>query len=223
MIRVMIALMLVSCAKNPRPVVSIADQERIRSDIDAFRRYALEPALIAPPTFDATEQQAESGALRVVAKLLPAESAAWNAWPDGTLRLFNNRVAHLFEVEIAGDGPIGWIPAGTTLELNDPETVLVAAPGPEVLLHDLVLLALQAEQQLLDSGLTERTRGAGAFRSAYLAPAGSDRLRGLIAFPLWAEDPAKQGPLSEKHVVAMRLTLAVVDRDGPRQVEIVYE
>ena len=165
----------------------------------------------------------KSGALEVAARLGRAESSTWNAWPDGTARLFNNRVAHLFDIEIVGDGPVGWMPSHTTLELNEPGAALPAAPGPETLLSDLLGLALKAERHLLDSELTERTRSAGAFRAAYLPPAGADRIAGVIAFPLWAADPSMQGPLAEKHVVAMRLTLTLMDSEGPRSVELVFE
>lgn len=193
------------------------------SDIESFRRYALEPARIAPPTVGQRELSARSGGLQVVARLVRPETAAWNAWPDGSARLFNDRVAHLFEIEVTGGGPIGWLPGATTLELNDPGTVLLAAPDGEILLHDLHALALQAERQLLDGELAERTRAAGAFRSAYLPPAGADRLAGVVAFPLWATNPGEQASLAEKHVVAMRLTLALMDADGPRSVELVFE
>ncbi|MFT5455476.1 MAG: hypothetical protein ACI9K2_001955 [Myxococcota bacterium] len=216
-------ILLTSCVKHQLPVVSVGEQDRVRSDIASFRQYALEPAGIAPPAVRTTEQRATSGGLDMLARLVPAESASWNAWPDGTARLFNNRVAHTIEIEISGDGAIGWIPSATTLELNDPETVLLAAPNPEVLLNDLHLLALQAERQLLDVELAERTRAAGAFRSAYLPPAGARSLQGVVAFPLWSAEPGQQTALAELHVVAMRLTLTVVDGDGPRSVEFVYE
>ena len=91
------------------------------------------------------------------------------------------------------------------------------------MINDLLGLALQAERQLVDSQLVARTREAGAFRRAYLPPAGVDQMSGVIAFPLWASDLTDQTALAEKHVVAMRLTLTVLDGDGARSVVLVFE
>jgi hypothetical protein len=203
--------------------VSIAEQGRVRADVAAFQWYALEPAQIAPPVIEMAEQKARSGGLTVTARLASAESSPWNIWPDGTARLFNNRVAHVFEIELEGEGALGWMPRSTTLELNEPGVALVAAGGPDVLINDLLGLALQAERQLVDSQLVARTRAAGAFRRAYLPPAGVGQMSGVVAFPLWASDLTDQTALAEKHVVAMRLTLTVMDGDGARSVVMVFE
>ena len=138
------------------------------------------------------------------------EDAEWNRWNDGTLRLFNNRAALLFEIRIDGPAPLTWSPTRARLELNDRRTTLVAAPSGEILLGELLFHAYLEEQWAIEGDLVDRTRGAGPFRSAYLpASAQKGALAGLVAFPF--------GDNPDVHIVAMRLSLDVTaggtDRD----------
>ncbi len=142
------------------------------------------------------------------AEVVRVEEASWNLGPDGAPVLFNDRWVWLVQVDIAsGEGmPISWVAQQATLELNDAETVLHAAPLPDDVLGDLLFWALQEERAGVPGDLVARTRAAGGFRSRYLPRTNSDGiLSGLVAFP--AAD------VEGLHVVAARLKIPVV-HDG---------
>ena len=169
----------------------------------AFREQRLAPAHLPPPSVDGGTRTVGDGVVSVTVRPVRAEDQAWNRWGAGPeLRLFNNAAAWLFEVEVTGPGPLGWIPGRTILEVNDPGRGLPALASPEPLLDPLVGHAwLEA-----DGGgpveLAERTRAAGPFRAAWL-PLRVDEgpLSGVIGFPI--------GAAADVHVVAFRLTLAL--------------
>ncbi|MBX2800036.1 MAG: hypothetical protein KTR31_20330 [Myxococcales bacterium] len=152
-------------------------------------------------------KETTAGAVTATARPLRPEDAPWNRWPTGGHRLFNNRAALLFEVSIRSDEPLVWLPAGTTLELNDEHTVVPAAETTEALLADLLSHAFLEEQWSIPGDLVDRARGAGPFRAAYLPLHAQDgAMEGIMAFPLWA-GPGRS--LAELHVVAVRLTVKV--------------
>ena len=211
MFGVLLACNLWSCARARVGIVGADEQATVGADVAAFVHYALEPAGIAPPTVSWEDREVVADGL--VARLVPirAEDAAWNRWPDGTARLFNNRVAHLFYVRVEGEGPLGWRPRGSTLELNDPDNRLVAAASAEDLLGELTFWAVMQERWLLDGDLAARTRASGPFRSSYLPlRVDGDVLEGIVAFPVQVVgDPGRSQVLADLHVVALRLTLQI--------------
>lgn len=187
--------------------------------IEAWRRAALEPARTPPPSVAPGPRVVEDGAVRATFTLVRPEDAEWNRWSDGP-RLFNDAAALLFQVRIEGPGPLAWAPEGTTVELNDPSTRLPAAGSAEQLLGDLLVNALLEERSGSGGDLVERTRGAGAFRAAFLPPvAPGDVLEGLLAFPLRDGDRS----LGDLHVVALRVVLAVDAADGRHELVSVLD
>lgn len=205
----------ISCKRPAWEVARPTDRDAAAEELAAFERAWLEPAKIPAPVVAFEAHTATEGSVTVTASPLRPEDAAWNTWPGPTVRLFNNRAALLFEVAIDADGPVAWIPERTGLEINEVGDALPPAESAEELLVPLLTAALQQERHGLPGDHVERTRSAGAFRSAYL-PLGAHGapLTGLIAFPL--ADP-------ERHVVAFRLTLGVSGPDGPHAIALLFE
>ncbi len=214
-------LILCSCVAKPGSAVSAAEQVALTSEVESYRAFALEPAHQAPPAVRSFDGRVDAGPASVHVRWRAPEDASWNRWEDGTARLFNDRVAHVFEVDIEGPGLLGWEPSETMLELNSPSTRLVALADAEPMLADLLLLALACERQLVDVDLLARTRAAGAFRSAYLPPSGAERISGVVVFPLWSSDSTR--PAWDTHVVAMRLRLRVTVDGVPHDATIVLD
>ncbi len=215
------AMLLTSCPRHRVPVVAFEAQEEARREVDAYLAYALRPAGIVPPGIDFEPRRADGDGIWGIATPLRPEDAQWNQWPDGGPRLFNNRMAHLFEVHIYGDSLIGWVPEGTVLELNDETTRLVSAPSPEGLLVDLLYYAKSQVDWVLDGDLVARTRVAGPFRSAYMPAQGTEELVGLIGFPISGH--ADNAEIAEKHIVAERLTVEVVTPRGIEDLVWVFD
>ena len=212
-------LLYFSCVRHGVPV-AIDERAAAQDRIASYRQYALEPARIPPPSVSRSVRELRDGSIVGRARIVRPEEAEWNQWVDGGPRLFNNRIALVFEVEVEGPGPISWDPDGTRLEVNDERTVLPVAPSAELLLGDLLFHAYLEEQWALDGDLVSRTRGAGPWRSAYLpAIAHGGLLGGVVAFPLVEGDSA----LFDLHVVALRLTLPVVAEDGPHELVWVFD
>lgn len=204
------------CVRGGAPAV--VDPGAATADrIAAFREAALRPARLPPPSIDPEPRTAVSGPVRASARPVRAEEAEWNRWIDGP-RLFNDRAALWFEVRVEGPEPLGWIPERSSVEINAPERSLAPAGSAEVLLGDLLVHALLEERLGLEGDLVERTRGAGAFRAAWLPPYGADgALAGLVAFPFDADtDPAV-------HVVALRLRLTVSAAGEEHALVFVFE
>jgi hypothetical protein len=213
------ASLAVTClaAGCPRAGAPPATGERdtVVDRLERYREQSLAPAKIPPPSLDAIEVRVEHGSVVGVARVVSPEDAAWNRWVDGGPRLFNDRAAVVFDLHIDGRGPVTWDPGGTLLEVNDERTVLGVAASAEVLLAELLFHAYLEEQWAVPGDLVNRTRGAGPFRSAYLAAIGDTGLAGVVAFPLGAETPV--------HVVAMRLTMLVTDDEGRHELIWVFE
>jgi hypothetical protein len=209
---------LSACAPRGRNVVESGAREETREILGRFESFRLEPAGVAPPTLEATSAVAQIDGISGSIELIRAEDAEWNQWPGGTVRLFNNRTAHLFQVEITSERPVRWLPERTRLELNVEGNVLRAAESQEVLLEDLLFWAYHQERNILDGDLALRARAAGPLREAYM-PAGADTLlSGLVAFPI-VETPENERfyrgiDPSDYHVVSMRLTVGLETPDG---------
>lgn len=202
------ALSLQNCHKRRVPLVSYEGQQRALHGIQTYVSWALEPSRLQPPSLQMWESEVQVDGLVGVARVVRAEEASWNSWTSGA-RLFNNRVAHVVEVHIQGPADIQWVPWETRLEVNDPEFNLSAAASPEVLLSDLSYFAVEQERWVLEGDLVARTRAAGEFRSAWVAPT-SAGLDGVIAFPLMSADLEDGGMArAEMHVLALRLTVTV--------------
>lgn len=201
----------------PRPPIAARNDDRtlVADEIALFRTRTLEPAKIPPPSIGILQRDLVDGSLVARASFERPEEESWNRWTAGGLRLFNNRSALLFRVEISGPGPLSWDPSATTLEVNDERTILPAAPTAEVLLADLLLHAYLEQQWALGDDLLNRTRGAGPFRMAYTPTLGAEALSGLIAFPLGAQEST--------HIVALRLTVSVQAADGPHTLVWIFD
>lgn len=204
----------IACSGKHAPVVAQAHQDQTVQVLERYVAYRLEPARLPPPSLSSRSQEIQIGELTARAELVLAEEAEWNAWPDGTSRLFNNTAAHLFDVSVEGGGHLlRWLPDTTRLELNVVGNAFPVAPTQETLLEELVFWGFQQERAVLEGDLASRARAAAGLRKAYLEPVYSDRIDGLIAFPLVATDtnrPHLDGQEPEQlHVVSMRLTLGV--------------
>jgi hypothetical protein len=207
------------CARRPaRPTPS--EQQEMADRIAAFSEHLLEPARVAPPSVERGPKRASAGPVTATVELVLPEEESWNRWRDGSARLFNNRVALLFDVRIDGPGPITWDARQSTLALNDEHTVLTAAEDAEILLAGLLVHALLSEEWGVECDLVDRTRAAGPFRAAYLSPSATEApLEGLLGFQLWNGEEA----LGDLHVAAMRIRLAVEAGGEPHTVEITME
>ena len=192
-----------------------SERADVEEELDAFRAYWLAPARVAPPTIDFEERLAEAGPVQGSALPIRAEEASWNTWSGDESRLFNNRAAHLFRVEVRGPGPLRWVPGGTSLELNVEGDGLRPAPAADDVLGPLLIWAKAQAEWTADGDLVERTRAAGPFRSAYLPLSAEDSpLEGLIAFPI--DEP-------DHHVVALRLTVEVEAAGVRHQLSWLYD
>lgn len=204
---------LSGCQRPQAHLVQPAHQEETARVLERYRTYRLEPARLPPPSLQ-REGTSTLGEVEGRVRLVLAEDAAWNDWPDGTARLFNNSAAHLFEVTLDGHGhDLCWIPPATTLELNVAGNTFKAAPTQEALLEELVFWGFQQERAVIDGDLADRARAAGDLRRAYLPTSCGPELTGLIAFPLVETDTNRahlDGLSPEQlHVVSMRLTLGL--------------
>lgn len=209
---------------GPRTALRVEGASRAETArvLERYERFRLEAAGVPPPTVSVRSLLARSEGLSGTAELVIAEDADWNQWPGSTSRLFNNRVAMLFNIDLTSEGPIRWLPERTLLELNAEGNVFRAAASPDSLLEDLVFWAYHQERSVLDGDLAQRLRAAGPLREAYLPASTNDTLlEGLIAFPF--EETAENAPFlkgvepAEYHVVSMRLTLSLEDLDGRRK------
>lgn len=118
--------------------------------------------------------------------LLPLrpEAQAWNDWPDGTARLFNDSAGYLWGVRVRCSRPWHWVPSATELAVNDTEQVFAPAASPDDLLRHL-LAGSYAEMRVgLNPDLGLRLRNADPLRRAYLGTdtRAGDR-EGLVLFP----------------------------------------
>jgi len=217
----LLTIFAVSCPRQRLPTLSFAEQSAAREQKDAYETYALHKSGIAPPGIAFESRRAEGAGIWGTAIPVRPEDADWNQWPDGNARLFNNRMAHLFDVQLHGEAMLGWVPEGTALELNDESVRLVSAASPEDLLVDLLFFAKSQEDWILDGDLVARTRAAGAFRAEYIPAQGDRELSGLIGFPMTTHDDGLE--IAERHVVAERLTISVVTVAGIQELVWVFD
>ena len=92
----------VGCPRPPaRPTPS--QQEEMADRIAAFSEHLLEPARVAPPSVEPGPMSGSDGLVTATVELVLPEDQSWNRWRDGSARLFNNRVALLFDVRVAED------------------------------------------------------------------------------------------------------------------------
>lgn len=157
--------------------------------------------------------------------LVLAEDATWNTWDDGSARLFNNRIGHLFQVDLRPVGeprPLRWEPAATRLEMNVTGDPLYAATNQEALLEELVFWAFQQERAIVTGDLVDRARAAGELRRLYLSRDVEASLKGLIAFPYAPVEEGQYDP-SDHHVVSMRLTLALYLDGTLQEVTVLFD
>jgi len=207
------------CTRVP-PSPSTAAQQEVADRLEAFERNVLAPARIPPPSVDRSERTLVSGDVTATVRLVLPEEATWNRWRDGGARLFNNRVALLFDVRLEGPEPLAWHPERSTLELNDETIRLTAAPDAEVLLGGLLVHALLAAEWGIETELVDRTRAAGPFRDAYLDPrVEQGPLEGVVGFQLWDGKEL----LGDLHIAAMRLRLAVESAGEDRVLEALID
>jgi len=155
---------------------------------------------------DTAAQTQSRGGLVVTVAPVRAEDQSWNAWPDGTTRLFNDAIGYLWRVNLQSDQPVRWSPAHTQLAVNDSEQTFLAVAEPDALLEHLVLGARFETRVGAPPDLSLRIRSADDFRRAYLgtdARAG-DR-GGVVLFP---------APVHNLQTVAMELTLGLWREEG---------
>ncbi|MEZ4321165.1 MAG: hypothetical protein R3F61_27040 [Myxococcota bacterium] len=212
---------IAACGPRTASVVESGARQETEVILERFRSYRLEPAGIAPPTLGTPSALTSRDSVTGSVELVRAEDAEWNQWPGSTSRLFNNRMAYLFQVEITSSEPVRWLPERTRLELNEEGNVFHAAPSQEVLLEDLLFWAYHQERSVLDGDLALRARAAGPLREAYLQTAPDTLLSGLVAFPLVTtpdnEKYYRHVDPADYHVVSMRLTLALQTATGVEQ------
>ena len=202
----LLAASALSCAHRslsaPTP-----DREEVAQELSDFEHEWLEPARVAPPTVDFEPHRVSDGPYSATLRLVLPEDARWNQWTAGSVRLFNNRAAYLFDVQVEGPGALQWLPDRTTLTLNTDERSVRAVALPDELLEPLMSAALWQERFGLPGDLVARTRAAGPFRSEYLSRGdGAGRLHGTLAFLL--PDPDRQ-------VVDLTVVVTVMTADGP--------
>ena len=206
---VMVSTFILSnCASRARDVTAVEADERARREIQAWSKWALEPSGLAHPQIPRGAQTQVRETTFVTVSYVRPEDAEWNTWPDGNLRLFNNRMGHMFEVQTNLPQEARLSVERTQLELNRPDYLLAVAEAPDRFLDPLINFALMQERSSVDAGLVARLRGAGAFRASWLTYQG-DEWNGLVGFPVVGRASPQPAAISpELHIVAMRLTVA---------------
>jgi hypothetical protein len=222
-VSLLVGLLLVGCVPrhgSPGRASDGADdpalQERYRDWSIQVRRELLDRNTVPPPTVSFDPQTQEQDGVRVTVSPILAEKEAWNAWPDGTARLFNDSVGYLFRVHVESAAPARWNPARTSLAVNDTDLRFAVATTPDEVLQQL-LDAARVEQAVAGRGdLNLRARSADDFRRAYLPtePAAGPR-DGIVVFP---------APARSLQALAMEVTVGVVvDGAGGREFKFLFE
>lgn len=182
---------------------------------DLVRSY-LDRDTVPGPVVTGTPQTQEKGGLAVTVTPVRAEDQPWNAWPDGTARLFNDAIGYLWLVELESDRPTRWSPAHTQLAVNDTEQTFLPIAEPDDLLMHLMSGAMLETRVGAPANLSLRMRSADDFRRAYLGtePRAGART-GVLMFP---------APTRNLQAVAMELTLGVwTEGDGVREYRFLFE
>lgn len=194
-------------ATDDGPLAEISSEDRGRFERAAayLRHELLDRETVPAPTLSFTPQTQVRGELRLTVAPLLAERQAWNAWPDGTARLFNDSVGYVWAVRIEAPRPVRWSPVGTALAVNDTEQVFPVAATPDEVLVHLVRGAAWEAAVGKRADFALRARKADGFRRAYLNAA--DRVgiqEGILIFP---------APTRNIHAVAMNLVIGLVVDD----------
>ena len=169
------------------------------ADIAASKHMFLAHGLGFGPMVDLAPQVQVHGGVEATAVPIRLENQPWNAWPDGTARLFNDAVAFGMAVEIRGSN-VSWDPRHTELAVNTAEQVFPPAIVPDDVLNRLLVVARYEARGGLPPDAQLRLRNAGAFRSAYLGSSPGTYAAGIIIFP---------APAARLFAVALQLTLGV--------------
>lgn len=161
-------------------------------------------------------QRQGDGVLEVTVAPVRPEEQPWNAWPDGTARLFNDSAGYLWSVQVRSSRTVRWSPAHTLLAVNDSEQTFIPVAEPDTLLAPL----LEGRRVETRAGgaqdLALRMRNADAFRSAYLPTAAQVGVQeGVVVFP---------APTRTLQAVAMQLTMGFwVEGEGVRSYTFLFE
>ena len=208
-----------SAVSGPTPLPETSD-DALRAGYAELARDLREAWLnrdtVPGPVVSYTPQtRSEGGLVLTVAPALP-EDEPWNAWPDGTARLFNDGVGYLWRVQIASDKPVRWSPPHTQLAVNDTEQTFLPVAEPDDLLMPLRRGAALETTAGVAPDLSLRMRNADPFRRAYLGTNTATGARdGVVVFP---------APTRNLQAVAMELTLGVwVEGEGIRQYRFLFE
>lgn len=189
-------------AGSPAEVQRFDEQRARFAELrDQLRSERLERNRTPGPSTSMAPQSQERDGVRATVRPVSAEDATWNAWPDGTARLFNDGAGYLWEVVFESQRPVRWIPDQTVLAVNDTDQLFAPAEEPDAVLQHLVQGAMLEDAFGLDGDLGLRIRAADAFRRAYLSdrPVAGEQ-EGVVLFP---------APAFRLHAVALQLTLAL--------------
>ena len=193
-----------------------ADRQTYDAATAALQQQYLDRGTVARLAVDHAPQSQTRGDLLLTVAPVSAEDQAWNAWPDGTTRLFNDAIGYLWRVSIRSEHTVRWSPAHTQLAVNDSEQTFLAVAEPDALLEHLMLGARFETRVGAPPNLSLRMRGADDFRRAYLgtdARAG-DR-DGVLLFP---------APARNLQAVAMELTIGLWrEEDGVQTYRFLFE
>ena len=212
---ILLAFLSLACSHAPPTTSAPKDQKASANFVQDFQAYWLHEARIAPPTISFEPQRIEDNSLTAEIRPIRAESQPWNTWPGEGFRLFNNRSAYLFFVQVQGPGSLRWVPEDTILHLNTDDIDLAPASTAEHLLQPLRETAVIQEKAFLDGDLTRRLRGATEFRQAYLPKdSRTNTLTGVIAFPV-------QHP--KGHVQALQVQIMIETSKGKQRLTWVFE
>ncbi|MFN7144494.1 MAG: hypothetical protein ACK4YP_12015 [Myxococcota bacterium] len=218
-------LALPACGRPPAPGAAADVSAEAPPGTDERAQYAawvselsqawLDRGTVPSPVVSFAPQSATDGGLVVtVAPGLP-EDQAWNAWPDGTARLFNDGIGYLWRVSIASDRAVRWSPAHTQLAVNDTDQTFLPVVEPDELLVHLLRGAALETRAGGPPNLSLRIRNADEFRRAYLGTEPTTARDAVVVFP---------APSRTLQAVAMELTLGLwVEGSGVRQYRFLFE
>ena len=148
-----------------------------------------------------TPQTWSDDGIVVTAQPVRVEGAAWNDWPDGSARLFNDALGFVVQVRMEGKPSVRWDPSHTSLAVNDSDQVFAPVSTADELLGHLQRGARLEVRAGLPANLSLRLRNADEFRRAYLSTEGGPVSEGIVFFP---------APARTLQVIAMELRLGVV-------------
>lgn len=199
------------------PMESIEPEQQARfEELSVQLGHALfDRDTVPAPTLSFAAQTREQDGVRVTVEPALAERQPWNAWPDGTARLFNDGVGFLWRVRIESSRVVQWSPAHTSLAVNDTDQIFSVASLPDEVLAPLLQGAALEAALGARGDLALRARNADDFRRAYLTARSGTGQEGFVMFP---------APTRSIHTVAMELRLGLVLEDvGLREFRFLFE